>query len=455
MTRSRKVHSRCRAIRRLLTFSSQGDASFKRKIVVLLALGLLVRVVLMPIAFHPDLFWITYHAQRLALHGEVTKDLSIQPVPHLLYAATIWLFQPALSPPEVVWPDEWALLDQEESQGAFDMWMQITAAPRIHVTLFILKLPHLAFDLACAAVLLALLRERSRGTVVAFAFWMFNPIGLYISYLYGRYDVVAAFFILLALYFYDRFRPLSSLAALTLALLSRIIDAALAPFFLIGAFRQLERQKRLLVGTLVSGAVALVTVLSGALPRVIALLDRAHGQFLLAAKLPIILHDELVLFVIAYGLLLFSSLEKDLSRYTVIRKYSTMVFLIMFSLAFFNPQYFFALLPLLALEIAEQPRLLWFHMVQIAGYAVYLLNWSSQTTWWLLLPLNPALFSTLPAPELIIQSYTNYKAVIAIFRSLLTAASLWMAYLIYRSVPLAKHVSGPDHQSPCPPLVRR
>jgi len=430
-----KISSVGQVFTRFLPFSQEGDNSFKRTIVILLALGLLVRVVLMPIAFHPDLFWITYHAQRLALHGEVTKDLSIQPIPHLLYAATIRLFRPVLSPPEVIWPDEWRLMGEEEYQGAFDLRVQIASAPRIHLTLFILKLPHLAFDLASAFLLLALLRKRSRGTIIAFAFWMFNPIGLYISYLYGRYDAVAAFFVLLSLYFYDRFRPLSSLTGLTLALLSRIIDAALAPFFLIGAFRQLKKQKRLLLGVLIFGGVALLTLLSGALPRVIAVLDRAHGQFLLAAKVWIILQDELVFFVIAYAVLLFSSLEKDLSSYAVMHKYSCMVFLTMFSLAFFNPQYFFALLPLLALEIAEQPGLLWFHLVQIAGYAIYLLNWSSQATWWIFLPLNPAFFSGLPAPEMIIQRYTNYKAVIAIFRSLLTAASLWMAYLIYRSLP--------------------
>lgn len=428
----------------LLASSEQEDSSFRRTIAVLFVLGLLLRVVLMPIAFHPDLFWITYHAQNLALHGEVTKDLSTQPIPHLLYAATIWVFGPMLSPPEVIWPDEWKLMGQEEYQGAFELRTQIASAPRIHLTLFILKLPHLAFDLASAFLLLALLRKRTRGTVIAFAFWMFNPIGLYISYLYGRYDVVAAFFVLLSLYFFKRVRPFSSLAALTLALLSRVIDAVLAPFFLIGALGRLKTQKRLLWGFLILSGVALLTLFSGALPRVVSLLDRAHGQFLLAAKLPIILHDELVLFVIAYGLLLFSSLEKDLSSYEVLRKYSSMVFLVLFSLAFFNPQYFFALLPLLTLEIAEQPRLLWFHLVQVAGYAVYLLNWGSQTTWWLFLPLNEAFFSRLTAPEMIIQSYTNYKAVIAIFRSLLTAASLWMAYLIYRSLPAARDTESPS-----------
>jgi hypothetical protein len=325
-------------------------------------------------------------------------------------------------------------MGQEEYQGAFELRMQIAQAPRIHTTLVILKLPHLVFDLASAFVLLALLRKRRRQAIIALSFWLFNPIGLYISYLYGRYDAMAGFFVLLSLYLFQQVRPFSSLGALAFALLSRIMDGALAPFFVVGAFWQLKRQKRLVLGAAVALAVGVLTAVSGAMPRLLALLNSAHGQFLLAAKLPIVLHDELVLFVVAYALLLFSSLERDLSSYPVLRKYSLMVFLVLFSVSFFNPQYFFALLPLLALEIAEQPALLWFHLVQIVGYAFYLLNWGTQTTWWILLPLNPALFSQLPAPEAIIETYTNYKAVIAIFRSLLTAASLWMTYLIYRTL---------------------
>jgi len=417
--------------------SSLGCNSVRRTLVFLLALGVLVRVVLMPIAFHPDLFWVTYHAQNLALRGQVTKDLAIQPIPLLVYSATIKVFQPVLSPAELIWPDQWSLLGQEDYQGAFDLAMQIARAPRIHLTLFILKLPHLIFDLASAFVLLALLKNRARQSIIALAFWMFNPIGLYISYLYGRYDAVAGFFVLLSLYLFSRVRPFSSLGTLALAVMSRVMDAALAPFFLLGAIRQLRNQKRVLLGAIVFSAVAVLTVVSGGLPSIISLLDRAHGQFLLAAKLPIILYDELVLFVIGYAILLFSSVEKDLSSYVVLRKYSLMVFLVLFSLAFFNPQYFFALLPLLALEIAEQPGLAWLHLVQIAGYAFYLLNWGSQTTWWLFLPLDPAFFSQLTAPELMIQAYTNYKAVVAIFRSLLTAASLWMVYQVYRTLPAA------------------
>jgi hypothetical protein len=416
--------------------------SLRRSVIIIVTLGVLVRLVLMPIAFHPDLFWVTYHAQKLALQGEITKDLAVQPIPLLLYSATIWVSRAALSPTELIWPDQWSLLGEGDYQGAFDLAMQIATTPRIHLTLFILKLPHLLFDLASAFLLLALLRNRPKQAIIALAFWMFNPIGLYISYLYGRYEAVAGFFALLSLYLFQRVRPFSSLAALALAVLSRVMDAALVPFFVLGAFRQLSKQKRLLLGALVFLAASALTIVTGSLPAIIALLDRAHGQFLLAAKLPIILYDELVIFVIGYAILLFSSAERDLSSYVALRKYSLMVFLVLFSFAFFNPQYFFALLPLLALEIAEQPGLAWYHLVQIVGYAFYLLNWGSQTTWWLFLPLNPTFFSHLTPPELMIQNYTNYKAVVAIFRSILTAASLWMVYRIYRTLPEATSEQG-------------
>jgi len=357
-------------------------------------------------------------------------------MPPLLYGTVIWLFQSLLSPQEIIWPDLWATMGQEGFQGgAFGLRMQIANAPGIHLTLFLLKLPHLLFDFACAFLLLALLKKRSSGTLLALAFWMLNPIGLYISYLYGRYDVVAGAFMLLSLYLLTRSRPLSSLVALALTLLTRLIELAVAPFFFLSAFLQLARQRRLLLGSLVMAGVALLSLVTGMLPRVLALLDRIHGQFLLMARLPILLNDALLIFVIVYGLLFFSSLEQDLVSPVTVRKYATMALLVMFSLAFFHPQYFFAVLPLLALEIAEQPRLLLYHLVQIVGYAVYLLNWQAYTTTWIFLPLNPDFFSRLPDLSTLIESYITPRAFIAIFRSLLSAASLWMAYLIYRSLP--------------------
>lgn len=411
------------------------DHAFRRRILILLVIGLLIRLTLMPIAFHPDLFWVTYRAHLLALHGEVNADLLVQPIPPLLYGTVIWLLQSVISPQELIWPDLWASMGQEGFQGAFDLRMQIAKAPGIHLTLFLLKLPHLLFDFASAFLLLALLKKKPSGALLALAFWMLNPIGLYISYLYGRYDVVAGTFMLLSLYLLTRSRPLSSLATLALTLLTRLIDLAVAPFFFLSAFLQLAKQRRLMLGSLVMGGVALLTLITGMLPRLLALLDRIHGQFLLMARLPILLNDALLIFVIVYGILFFSSLEQGLSSSVTVRKYATMALLVMFSLAFFNPQYFFAVLPLLALEIAEQPRLLLYHLVQIFGYAVYLLNWRTQTTTWIFLPLNPRFFSRLPDPCTLIESYITPRAFIAIFRSLLSAASLWMVYLIYRSLP--------------------
>lgn len=411
------------------------DHAFRRRILILLVIGLLIRLLLMPIAFHHDLFWVTYRAHLLALHGEANADLLVQPIPPLLYGTVIWLFQSVLSPQEVIWPDLWASMGEEGFQGAFDLPMQIAQAPGIHLTLFLLKLPHLLFDFASAFLLLALLKKRPSGALLALAFWMLNPIGLYISYLYGRYDVVAGTFMLLSLYLLTRSRPLSSLAALALTLLTRLIDLAVAPFFFLSAFLRLAKQQRLLLGSLVTAGVALLTLITGMLPKLLALLDRIHGQFLLMARLPILLNDALLIFVIVYGLLFFSSLEQDLSSSLTVRKYATMALLVMFSLAFFHPQYFFAVLPLLALEIAEQPRLLLYHLVQIVGYTVYLLNWQTLTTTWIFLPLNPEFFFRLPDPSTLIESYITPRAFIAIFRSLLSAASLWMTYLIYRSLP--------------------
>lgn len=95
------------SLHRFFALEETGHA-FRRRILILLVIGLLIRLILMPIAFHPDIFWVTYRAHLLALHGEVNADLLVQPIPPLLYGTVIWLFQSLLSPQELIWPDLWA-----------------------------------------------------------------------------------------------------------------------------------------------------------------------------------------------------------------------------------------------------------------------------------------------------------------------------------------------------------
>ena len=173
----------------LLATLRQGN-SFGRTVIVLLALGVLVRVVLMPIAFHPDLFWVTYHAQNLALHGQVTKDMSVQPIPLLLYSATIWVFQGAFSPTELIWPDAWSMLSPEDYQGAFAL---------AHVlgpwSLVAWRLVVCALDLATLALVVAILRKLKLPVLRSIVYW-WNPLVVKELFNSAHMDVIVLPFVL-------------------------------------------------------------------------------------------------------------------------------------------------------------------------------------------------------------------------------------------------------------------
>ena len=75
-----------------------------------------------------------------------------------------------------------------------------------------LKLPYLIFDLSLGLILMKLVG--SKKAVLAFGFWMFNPINLYATYMMGQFDIIPTFFTVLSFYLVAKDRL--KLAALAL-----------------------------------------------------------------------------------------------------------------------------------------------------------------------------------------------------------------------------------------------
>lgn len=71
---------------------------------------------------------------------------------------------------------------------------------QLNYLLLTLKFPYLFFDLGIAVLLFKFFKE-SRNKLLAFGFWMFNPIVLYATYMMGQFDVAPTFLTLLALFF--------------------------------------------------------------------------------------------------------------------------------------------------------------------------------------------------------------------------------------------------------------
>lgn len=70
---------------------------------------------------------------------------------------------------------------------------------RLNFLLLSLKLPYLLFDIPIAFLLMGIFKEK-KDRLIAFAFWMFNPVVIYATYLMGQFDIVPTFFVIASIY---------------------------------------------------------------------------------------------------------------------------------------------------------------------------------------------------------------------------------------------------------------
>ena len=111
--------------------------------------------------------------------------------------------------------------------------------------------------------------------------------------------------------------------------------------------------------------------------------------------------------------------------------FSAAAFLLLFSLTFFHPHYAIWLVPFLALTVplaADAKRLTIYHAIQVVCVLIYSAQWGAWTTWNLLEPLLGARVASLPDPVEAIDSQIEPRLFFGLFRSILSAVSLWMAW---------------------------
>lgn len=104
---------------------------------------------------------------------------------------------------------------------------------------YILKLPSTLFDTATAGLIYIFLKKRLSidRSLVMTAFYAFNPATIFNGSVWGQFDAIYTFFLILSLLFIFESKPKMSVASFTLAVLTKPQSIALAPlivFWLIG-----------------------------------------------------------------------------------------------------------------------------------------------------------------------------------------------------------------------------
>lgn len=401
------------------------DLAVKRIIYKWLLIGLLIRLFFMPIALHTDLLYV-YGRSSLIAYKEIIY-WGGQILIHYIHAFFLLIFKPLM-------PYFIEVFDYQPAQIiSWRLFNDFVTHPHVFRTLFLFKVPYLIFDLGCAFLFLWILKDYKKG-LGAFKFWMINPVVIFATYIFSRYEAIAIFFILLSLYYARKSFFKRSLLCLGIGAATRIYPIIMLPFFIIILGRNIwQRLKLAFWGFLPLGIVTLLARLFQQTGELEKLAKVPHADFFLAMQFPLrFLYDRIYVFVVIYIVLFLYTYFNTNHSFKNLWKSILVLLLAFFATCFFHPQYFMWLIPFLALEVVEDRKFVGLFAIQVIFFIVYTFQWKQWLAGYLFMPIDAFYFASLRSPFQIINQYYPADKFIGIFRSMFTGISLWMGYLVFK-----------------------
>jgi hypothetical protein len=391
-------------------------------------IGLLIRFVFMPFACHGDLI-STYHRSYLILGG--STDLSLYTIVQLIQSFFLFIYQFFLPLEKLLlWP-------QNSLSVPTSFWLNEFAKNNMaYRALFLFKIPYLIFDFGSAFIILHLFRENKKG-ILAFKFWMVNPIGIFAIYIFARYEIIPIFFILLSLLLAKRDRPYLSLFSLGMSICGRIYPLMFLPFYIFTLGKNVkEKVSLLLIGIAPFLFNHFILANFGSSPSHGKTFFESHFvDFMLNMNFNIGYGQIIYIFVTSYVLLTVYYIYFEDKKFDNLWEYPLMVLLLFYATSIFHPQYFAWFTPFIAIAITKYPKFLELHGLQIFCFVFYTFYWGRALAGFLFCPVDPSFFVNLASPSEFINNFYPSLKLINLLRSTLSGISLLMlGVILYKKI---------------------
>jgi len=399
-----------------------------RSIWWILALGVILRLVLMPITLHPDLLGHSFSAYFLAYEGKINlyETLAKLPADHPLVknfgVSDIFIY-----PPLTYYTlGLFRILVKPLADPNFIPWLwsnlsQIHSYPCLFEQLFLFKLPYLFLDVGLAFLLMALFTEPKQKKL-AFAFWMLNPLAIYVTFMIGQLDLLPTFFTVLSLFLFKRKKIYWSAVAMGVAASYKMYPLFLLfPLAFLGSEKLFERLKIVAVG-LAPFVFFIAPYLGSAAFR--AQVFSPKSQKMLYMGWPLSGAEVVYPFVIFVGLIYFLAYYSR--RKIDLAVYFLAILLITFSVTHFHPQWFLWVMPFLIWELIENQFKNWvLTAVILSSWLIITLFFEPSLSYGLFNPIWPQLDKAVGLSE-IVGRYTNIYQLKSLVRSVLAASSAFL-----------------------------
>ena len=384
----------------------------------LLILAVLIRLLIMPFYFHPDIKTYNFQASFLKqgvldIYSYLEKNKDRFPIKEeFVYFPLTYFFlggyQILISP--ILGPN-------------FTNWLSDASAKSVETIgiyryLFLLKLPYLFLDILTGFLLTLFFTSRQQKRK-AFIFWLFNPFSIILIYIYSNVDIIPVVLLVLSLYLVKKEKFISSALLLGVAAGFKAFPLLLLPFLIM--FGRTAKEKLLILFTALATFTLIVfpflgqdafqksTLISGLTTRIVSSgLNIGFGEMLLPA-------------IIALSALFFYT---SMTQKGEIYEYWLLAFLLIFSSIHFHIQWLLWIAPLLVILSIEKPQFTKPMLILILLiFSIPLLYQDSYMTVGLFNAISP-LFSSLPTPATILQKVYDPYAFSSILHSMLLGGSL-------------------------------
>ena len=388
--------------------------------------GLLIRLTLLPFFFQRDILSTYQRAAQTVFGGVLGADFQ-QFVTHIIHSAYLFAIKPFIPALEnlsgiLLNADSWA------------SWIDFNNFQFVYRTLALFKFPYLILDIACMFLVMRLSYDtQPLKRLKVFKYWALNPLVIFVVYLFARHDIIGICVTIVALLLAKYRKKYWAIVVIAVAIAIRFFPIMILPLLIIYLARK-KRDYIILFSIGIAGLIGIETFSHLYFGRsvIFSLLNTQHFDYMLSAKLDLIIHDAIFIFIVAYIILLLSFLHQKKKTFTLFLSYCGAVYLLYVSLCYFHPQYLMWAIPFIILIFVRKNSLYYYHLAQFCLLMLVLIYWGDLVTKFIFAPVDIryALYSTGIIP--IINRFYNPVKFVNIFRSVFTAVSLWMIYLIYR-----------------------
>jgi hypothetical protein len=188
--------------------------------------ALIIRLIIAPIFYHPDIKSQHFHFQFLSKgvfnvyqyiadnknHFPYRDTFNYPPLTYLSFGVEQIILKPFLPSDFNTWINDWG--------------GQQNGYPNLFYFMLILKIPYIFFDLCIGYLLYKIYNQKTM------LYWLFNPFSLYLIYILGNFDIVPVFFSVLAFFLLKKNQSNLAFVSLGIAFALKVYPLLIFPFLL-------------------------------------------------------------------------------------------------------------------------------------------------------------------------------------------------------------------------------